>query len=382
LLVLDGGIHAAIFSVFLLVAAGALGMFRPRAHLLNAAALLAIGLVVSIKAVPVLLLSSGITPELDFTALGPSELARVLFNPFQRHLDVATTQAVSRFHEFGCYLSPLGLVLIGSQFREIRSRTSVRRWGALLLFFFWLASGAGGIFNPWHLIHRVPLLNLAHVQSRLFVLVALFFSLLVAVSLDRVRGSRALRVALGAFLVAEAIFVKSYPFDFGYRFEQPLPAVTLIPTTSIESVREGMIKPDLYFTGKYDYRRAYDHAAPVTDVLAESSPGYRGLAYVAAGEGDVKLESFTPGRLEFAYSSKGGLKAEFNTNYLGGWTSEPIGSVSSTPKGLVAVDLPSGDGHATLVYRPGYLNYVLAAYLLGALLWLGLLAFHLRGRST
>jgi hypothetical protein len=387
LFVLDGGIYTAIFSVMLLLAGGATGLFnfsalakgsgrRRTLNLLTAASLLGL---IGIKVVPVLLLTSGIEVKTEFSNLGFIDLARAFFNPFQRHLDVGWTEGTWRFHEIGCYLSPIGVGLILLRLRALASDRFNKECLFLLVLFFWIGSGLGGPFNPWHLYQRIPLFNVAHVQSRLFIVMDLFFAILVAAALDSFRKKQVIWFGLLSILALEATFEKNYPFHFGYQFEKPVPEIAIIPDVGIRVVHAWGIKPDVYFSGSDSFLHTYETSAPATNVVSDVEPNYRGLAYVVRGEGKVSLKNYGPATIELDYSAGSPLGVEINSNYLGGWISDSKTTrVYRSPSGLIDLDLKEGEGTVRLSYRPSYLKYVLPLYVLGALLWFGLLGFFLR----
>ena len=394
LFVLDGAIYTAIYGALLLVGGAAAGLIpvRPlfqggRRHgVLVGLATLAGLLLISVKALPILLLTAKIHPYLDFTNLNLPDLGRAFFDPRQRHLDVASTDSTWRFHEFGCYLSPLGLGLILLKFRPA-ARRSAEFVPALLLmlFFFWLGSGWGAGFNPWNLYQRIPLLNTAHVQSRLFVLMHFFFVLLAAEGLDDLpRGGPRLRTALAVLLVLEAGFVKTYPFRFAYRFAKPIPAGDFIPDVPVLGVRDWGPKPELYLHPTHVVRLAYEAAAPETRVRSEGDPDYRGMAWVDSGLGRVGLEHLRPSRIELSFAATTRLRVGINANFLGGWIVEKGSSpatVSASGDGRITLDIETGEGRIALIYRPDYLRPVLLAFSAGLLLWCGLATFLWRRRS-
>src|SRR2546425_5090913 len=80
------------------------------------------------------------------------------------------------FHEYGCYLSALGLVLIAAVAARSWSfaRTHVK-YVIAALFWFWVGSGPLSALHPLHLGPWIPLLNNAPLQYRLFLFLFIFF---------------------------------------------------------------------------------------------------------------------------------------------------------------------------------------------------------------
>src|SRR5262249_55467874 len=122
----------------------------------------------------------------------------------------------------------------------------------LALFWFWVGSGWGGAFNPWHLFQRIPLLNNVHVQSRVFILMYLFLIAAIFLGLEaltRRRQWKRAHLAFCALLVGESLVVHNYPFvDYQSRDIETLQSNLITLTTITGTQREGR-KPSQYFSG-------------------------------------------------------------------------------------------------------------------------------------
>lgn len=398
LFLLDGGIYAFIFSLVLLALCTAAGLIQPwqvvvgrsgRERTWVGLVLLCLVLLSSAKLAPVLILGGDLTPWLDFTTVSAGQLGKMFFYPFQTLLDPMGSGVRWRFHEFGCYLGVLAVALVAFHLSSVGSFRREARLVALGVFFFWVASGWGGAFNPWHLFQKLPLFNNAHVQSRVFLLMNLCFLIVLASALDRVKGKPRLLAALAAVLILEATFVKSWPFLSAYTLlGKSVPPITLIQSHTIEATIDYAVKPAHYFTGLYGARRTYEPAAPRTAVHARGLAGYRGEIYFASAVGTVEMETFIPGRIGFRYSvpaTPAGTEAatptatqwariEINSNWLGGWKLLSGGArLQASANGLISVLVPPGSGAVELAYAPWYLNGLLIAFGAGVGLWLGLL---------
>src|SRR4030095_2122987 len=112
--------------------------------------------------------------------------------------------------EYGCYLGILAVGLVLFSLRTIW-RSSDRRFLWLTLFWFWVATGWGMTFNPWAVFGRLPLVSIAHVQSRVFILMVLFFLILLAPRLEGFQTRPRLLGVAAALLLAESFFVRNYP---------------------------------------------------------------------------------------------------------------------------------------------------------------------------
>ncbi len=89
---------------------------------------------------------------------------------------------------------------------------------------------------------------------------------------------------------------------------------------------------------------------------AASFPGdetYRGEAYFAAPDsGFVKSIGSTLGAYRVAYSASSDAILVLNQNYHTGWTADGASSTAYFFDGLVAADVPAGEGIVTFRYRP------------------------------
>jgi 2-polyprenyl-3-methyl-5-hydroxy-6-metoxy-1,4-benzoquinol methylase len=384
LFLLDGGMYAFIFSLVLLALCTAVGLVKPWQALLGRTrrekvwvglSVVCLALLSSAKLVPVLVFSRDRKPGLDFSTLSVAQLGKIFFYPFQTLLDSMGPEIPLRFHEFGCYLGVLAAVLVVSHLTRMRNLKKEARFVALAAFFFWVGSGWGGALNPWHFFQKLPLLNNAHVQSRVFLLMDLCFLVVLASALDRLRRRPQLLLGLAAVLVLEATFVKAYPFHAAYKWiGKAKPTVTLIRSQTIRATIDQGTKPEHYFSGLSGARQTYDPAAPRTAVQSRGLASYRGEIYFTDGMGTVALDAFTPGRIVFHYTATAPSRIEINSNQLADWKAV-AGNVQLKPSesGLIGVQVPPGAGSVELAYAPWYLSGLLFAYASGILLWFGLL---------
>jgi hypothetical protein len=222
-IVLDGGIYAIIFAAFgilSLLLAGKIpvrAIFAAMRRDLIASAGMAVGAILLMmpKIYPVVSSIGGRIPQLDYFQMPFDLIKRSLFDPSLNLMEVSRRLDGTpywRMHEFGCYLSWIGLVMI--MFAVVRHkvyRTSCGFALVIAIFWLWVGSGALPAVNPWTLFHHLPLVNNAHVQSRLFIISFVFFCLLIGLVLSRLQHRRTIWLGLALVLVAESIIVRNLP---------------------------------------------------------------------------------------------------------------------------------------------------------------------------
>ena len=387
LFILDGGIYTFIFSLLILVAGLSVGWVDPRKLIKGRSwkeisiieiMILCFLLLISPKLIPVLYFHKDRIPHLDSFSIPPATLETLFFNPLQYNLLNLGPNHPWRFHEFGCYLGLLSVLLILIHLTRSRAfGLKIIKPLALFVFFFWTATGWRGEFNPWTFLQSISLIQNAHIQSRVFILMYLFFVMMVAAALDQFTHHKKLTFLIGVILISEATFVKTYPFFATYRsLGKPKPIVNLIHSHTLRETLEEAHKPQHYFSGKYGGRITYEPAAPRTHVRSIAMPSYQGEIYRTQGEGAFTPISITPGKITLYYSAKTPFNLEFNSNYLAGWrVTSGQAKIFPTGTSLIGAQFLPGSGKVTLEYWPLYLNKTLTFYALGVLLWLGLVFY-------
>ncbi|HKP61192.1 MAG TPA: hypothetical protein VJV78_30895 [Polyangiales bacterium] len=379
-LLLDGQMYVVIFGAYLLLSCILFGLV-PRAQLRAAftqhpfellAIVLAAGLLAVPKVLPVVSAIGDRRPSLDFYAIPRDLIAQVLFVPF--HTNIEHPEGLTwNFHEFGCYLSPVALVLVlcgGLQPRAYWRRA----WPFLLgaIFWFWVGSGWLQDFNPWWLVQKIPLLNNAHVQSRVLLLMFLFFVILVSLALTqlRARGTAAV-VCVSLFLVVESFCVRTYPMQFTPQndMNDVLPT-RLITTRTFTTSTARAWWPGHYYQGAGTATCGEPSFLP-GPIAHVNSDAYRGEAY-ALGEtrGTAEVRRYTPGRITLHYALENPGTIELNTNALFGWRIDPAAGVT-TGRGneLLRVEPAAREGTLRLRYWPPYMPLVFSAYAAGVILF-------------
>lgn len=370
-----------LLPVYLLVMGRPLAFFRKKSakellvYVLSPICFLLIGCV---KVIPVLSFHGHRAPLLDRTVIPIRALIQVFFNPFVP-TSVQPDWAPWGFHEFGCYFGIFSILIVLWGVLK-RRKSESRRFGLLMLFLLWTGTGWGDPVNPWFLAQKLPLLNNAHAQSRVLIFAYAFFLVLLGKSL--VRFQRPVIIGLSMLLCVEAMTAKSYPIvDIFKAKGTPLATRALIKSTSIVTVKDSE-KPAHYLLMNRGSVRCYDSLEYQTSVLAYSDPSYRGEVYVESGTGTVKENSYTPGRISVSYSCESSCEIKFNTNFLGGWSSDdPKLESFSYPDGLLGLRVPKGAGQTMVRYSPRYWPTVVILYILGLLLWLVLFRLSVQTES-
>ena len=380
LFLLDGAIYMFIFTLFMLATMLAIGMVpltelkaavqRPWKLVLVVAAA---ALVASPKLWPVVANIASRQPEIDFYGMPLNLIAKALFYPFQTLSTPMAEYAPYYFHEYGCYLSVLGLALIVVV--AVRSWSFARthaKYVIAALFWFWIGSGRLSLFNPWHLEQWTPLLNNVHVQSRLLLFLFIFFVILVAKALNAVK-SRTMFAVLGTLLVAESLVVRNYPMTERPPHFEDLPQSTLITNTTIATTVESAWTPQHYLRGNTGTAECYEPSFRPSQIRIKSAnhPDYRGEVYpLDSGAGVARLQSYTPGSIVIHYELTTPTRLELNTNALFGWR---VVSGNATVQGrgaeLLIVEPKDLGGIIELQYWPAAMPWLFMAFATGLALF-------------
>ncbi len=382
-LLLDGNCYPSVLtSVFV----AAYFIFHPREfrHLLvrtnrlvALASIVSFFLILSVKTVPAFFSHGHTVPHIYSTNVAFSEYAQVFFNPFQssRVYLQETNVGILRFHEFGCYFSVLGVILMIGYFAFHPRHFRLWPRTVLLTFFFlWTGLGLGGGFNPWTAFQSLPIFNFAHIQSRMFVFSHFLFTLMLIWVVDQFRNSPKFYYVLITFFLLESLVVKNFPFLDGLRYLERIASVDIIVGNHIDETvakTENSLRPQLYANGTRSARLVMEPFLPDTSVSAVGEPGYRGQFYLVDGSGTVTQKSVSPGKIEFLYESSTPATVEINTNFLAGWKiTAGIGEIRRNPRTLIQVKVPAGRGEISLQYDPVYFNGMITAFLAGLVLWM------------
>jgi hypothetical protein len=365
---LDGGVYAAIFSVYLLLtlwlAFGRPALRLPRTH--TALIVLAVVAAALVRAIPTLATGMHPNSQRDFVRVWPSLLVRAFFDPRQFGAEDAPVASVYAFHEIGCYLGvPLLTLFVYGLIRH-RTKTLVRLSLGMLVWL-WIGTGLGNDFNPWAIHRVIPIINVAHVQSRGFIV--LFALLATAAALILMQLGPKTRAALCVLLVCESLGVRWYTWSQTLK-ESPEPALTALITndTIAHTIERGEMRPQtVYAERNLGARNCYEPSYPLKRRvgLHEDDVRYRGEAWIDGGR--ATLLRYTPGTIVARYEADAPSVLRFNTNTLAGWTPSE-GTIVSSRGELLAVQTAHAAGTITLAYRPAYRYWQLGVLVLAFLL--------------
>jgi hypothetical protein len=344
----------------------------------------------SAKLIPFLMMHASRVPILEFVTLDLKLIVTAFFNPFQ-HLnkEIQIQDFPFRFHEVGAYIGILGTVLVLYFFLAKKINRNIFKLLLLGLFFFWIGSGWLADFNPWRLFHKIPILNNAHVQTRFLFFTWFVFVILLSFSLNYIKEkvNRSFLNTLYFLLIAEAVFVSTYPFYKGFTFEdiyctnvfdEPIKNHTILITENQASEAWGYEFLH-YFKNNRGAKFATEPATVKGDIRSVVDDNYLGEIYLTDGSGKTKLISYTPGKVKFAFQLDTISEIQLNTNFLLGW--KTFSSAELYEKnGLLTVRPKALNGIVEAFYRPNYLKVIIPLYFSG---WITLIfmCFRIYNRS-
>ncbi len=381
LFLLDGAMYPFIHALVLLPACAAVGVVHPvRAgrKLLRSwhLALLGVGasvLLAVAKVVPVSVIYAKREPEIDLTVVSTGDLARMLFDPRVTLADTLTGSRW-RFHEFGCYIGIVAMLVIVRALFVRGFAWKHRAWFILMGFWLWIATGWGYPYNPWWLFQRVPLVNNAHVQSRFILSFHIAFVVVLCCAVAELARRWTYWSLVPWLLVLESLAAKNYALHMAYAsYPAPIYTTTLITSPGIRDTLPGASKPWNYFDGTHSSKDTYEPAHIATHVRAITDRDYRGEVYATSGKARITMQSYTPGRIEVLCVATEPSTFVVNANYLAGWAvTRGQGDARASSEDLIEVSVPAGTQTIVLAYRPTYLPPVLIAYGCGVALFVWL----------
>jgi hypothetical protein len=338
----------------------------------------ACALIAAAKIVPVLFSIADRKAQLEFFEMTWPLLLDSLFNPT---LD-ATKEAIGarmkgwRMHEYGTYLSPVGWFTI--TLACLRSRTfakSLIPFACAAIFWIWVGSGFLPQHNPWLLFQKIPLINNAHVQSRLFLLAFLFFCLAVTLSLDQIKSIRPIYVALALTLLVEGVIVRNWSMFYAPPMYETVIGPRLITRERIDKTLSGVgWMPRHYLDdANIGATHCYEPAFQPKFIQGISNDQYRGEAFTnIEGAGSVSITTHKPNVIRFNWQMKSSSDITINANSLFGWNVHSGDGFlkNAKPTELISF-LPSQlEGKAELRYEPPYLRWIFVMYSVGWILLL------------
>lgn len=278
------------------------------------------------RALPAFTIGTAAFSRADFTQMDWTLFLSSLFLPIQHN------RIAPGFYEYGCYVGIAAVAL------AIRYAPKREIWW-VVLFWVWVATGVGGVVNPWSLHRALPVFNAAHLQSRALIIAFLFFLLLFKHALVG-RDKRWL-----IFFVVEAIVVHTIAFNAGWvNAPAATPTPSLVSTSGWHGTIDAATKPGHYEAGQ-------------GSVTCYEPSRDKALASAVVGP-DAEIVSLTPSKLTLRVQASGTYT--INTHTLGGWSGA---RVLSTPTDMLRVELPAGE--TVLHYTPSYWRPMWILFVLG-----------------
>jgi hypothetical protein len=388
-MILDGGFYSFIFSTLLILAMACLGIVQIKSLWALLAKnrqvfgfwVLSLGFLLVGRMLPILLGPLKKNLQQDHFNIAFESFGRILFDPMVTARENLGSGAIFRMHEYAGYIGVVSAVLIGLGLYRLRINKRHSLLG-LLLFFFWAGSGWGGAFNPWSVFQKIPLINIAHVQSRLFFISSL---LLIIFVLDGFRQlPKPLKPIIFFFLVMESIWLKSYPI-YDFLITQSVPSFDYhLKTESIRQTVNYIPKPSIYFKSHMASATCYEPALAPSSVIPSGSPHYRGEIYAEHDPlARFELLQRTPGRIAFNFELQKKSPILVNTNNLLGWRVVGGDSIemdlSQKMQEPILLKPRILKGQVQLEYRPDYFIITLLFILVGWSLNMYYIIFRLKG---
>jgi len=386
IMLLDGAVYAVIYSgmiIVTLIFTKTIPTDKPtsalRTHwLLLSTGVVACALIAAAKIIPVLYSIADRKAQLEFFEMTWPLLFDSLFNP---NID-ATTEAIGtrlkgwRMHEFGTYLSPIGWFAI--LLACVRSRSfgkTLLPLGLAAIFWIWVGSGFIPKHNPWLLFQKIPLINNAHVQSRLFLLAFLFFCLAITLSLDQIKSIRPIYFALAIALLGEGVVVRNLSMFYAPPMYEPMIGSRIITRDRIDKTLTGVgWMPRHYLDAEnVGATNCYEPAFQPKHIQGISNDNYRGEAFTnVEGAGNVSILTYKPNVMRLQWQLNTPSDITINANTLFGWNVHSGDGLLKTgkPTDLLTLLPAKLEGQAELRYEPSYLRWIVLAYFAGWILLL------------
>jgi hypothetical protein len=387
---LDGGFYAFIFTNLLLLASlavnvnesGSLNVIKSiykqwKTVLLSLVLFITLA---STKLVPFLWMHHGRKPIMEFVTLKLKYLLYCIFDPFQYIVkEINGLNIPFHFHEIGFYFGILSFVLL-SIYLSFSFNKLYIKYILIAIFFLWIGAGWFSTVNPWLLFQKIPLLNNAHVQSRLFLISYLMLIILLCYSLNYYHSSlnKFLFYTIITILISESIFVSSYSYYKIFKLEDSICKTELFRNLIKSNTINKTIKNPsndwgfdfmIYLNENTAAKNATDPSFKQGNIKTIEDTDYKGEIYITKGKGMIKINSYTPGSINLSYNLDTISEIQLNTNYLLGWRTDN-NNVKSTYEnsGLLTFQPDNLTGTVMLTYRPVYLYIIFPLFSTGLIL--------------
>ncbi len=390
IMLLSGGIYPFYAAVIMLIlyslldSASSAGT-KKIIPFIAVAAILAIALLLSsIKMLPIIDFTSGVTAEKDVQLTS----AGIVFNSLlsreqsipqndlktgrdlvpegrQKYYDTLAGKIPWGWHEYSAYLGFIPLILAAAAAINFR-----RNWKliASAAFFLLLALGTYLPFGPWQLLRELPFFSSLHGPSRFAIVFVFFVALLAAKALSslKISGSRNIQTAVAAALciiVAADLLLVSRPLLSTAFPLQPL-EIKLTNLGSPEFIQMLSSAPEL---SQYPnllqgigtlncYERLHLKIRPLPQFV-DGVPytGFIGNAYIAETNESLNFTYFSPQKVSLLLPQVNSASTlVINQNYYKGWKVK-IGAGSSVKasslNGLLAARVSPSDSGKEITFR-------------------------------
>ncbi len=290
------------------------------------------------------------------------------------------------WHEYGCYLTwiGLGLALVGV------AAARRRAWPLWLtgLAALWIAMGAGVPLSAWGLMKFLPLYGSLQVSARflmglVFVLaVAAGFGLDACVRMARRAAGMRVGAVLG-WVLALAVYVELVVLGWSL-----LGDIFVCPRRSVPDHEQfaqryatDEVRYAAMYSAHYPYLQAnsgvlrqYENIAiPRGKIRLEGTPDYRGEAWPAKGHGTASIRRWTMAQVSVDLELADDDLVVLNQNYFPGWKAVVRTSDGQLRKLRARRGQGSEEGLVTVPVRPGDCR-VEVYYLPDSVIWGGLIS--------
>jgi len=239
----------------------------------------------------------------------------------------------------------------------------------------WLATGYAYPHGPFPVLRRIPVFSVLRYPERYLVFVALAFSVLAAIGIERVESlakRRPLGHLLGWTLGAALCLNAALQVQHHYRLSEPrdlLPAPESVERP-FQQARGNRWALGFYAPMSRGSLSCWDaYPVPQSPLLRSDLDQEEYLVDPSAGS--VQRARWSPNRIDLSVSLKAPARLRVNQNWHAGWRAS-VGNVVSDD-GLLAVDLPPGKHELTLRFVPrsavGGALATIAAFVVAIWVW-------------
>lgn len=315
---------------------------------------------------------------LDYAEIPFQKWMYLFFNVFQDGL-ANVGWSPYQAHEFSVYL---GITLTFCVFYNLKDHLRLQKafpYLVLIVFWAWVALGVVPEINPWQGFLKIPLFHNAHIQSRVLILMQLFWVIAAMFTLEQFQSRKKFHAALVGLILLETLVAKNFPFyalaHDSYVMQGTSVQEYVTSEGLTETIGHGDAPSHYYFPNKGS-SECYEPAKPkIGAIPTDDFAHYEGEAFPLDRAGNVQIVRYTPGDLHIRYDLVGPGKIRINTNQLEGWqVVEGQVQVQESMGGSLDLLTRNAQGDAWLQYRPAYwirifIFYGLGAVLLAILLW-------------